>query len=981
MAYISKWVLFVLLLFVCFNSNAQWLKKSESSDDLYKEAKREIELKHYQKAINLCNKAVDISPKNLDIYLLLGRAFALAGKVDSARLELNYVLQKNPRYKDAYIYIINIETVACNYSQALEYADMGLKQYPNDRELLLKKLDIYNKEGDWLESNKLAEYLFDRYSSDAFIRSTYLDYKLTLARQYSHRGYIEIAKRAYESVLEQDPLNKEALQAVFSLDVRSGNYESSLAYTNRALQSSPTSPEFLMKKMSILDDMSRYIEAIEVCLQLIKLNPSKPEYLKSLSYLRMKAGRYYMNADPFLQFQAVLEKEPGNRDALNYVINIAQSRGLLTEALNWENAALKKYPNDRDLLAKKMNTLENMRSYGKASDIALTLYKSSPTADNKANFIELRTLAAKQYINDQEYDSSISSLNSVLFYDNKNLAAINYLVNAYAGQKKYEEAIHVIDANGLTNYPGDERLLYKKAGLLEAAQKYDVAAGISKQLYTKRRAITTNNNGKIDATTNSYLVSFVEQSILAGKQSMQYDDFYGTIPILQDVLQIQPDNVDVLNYIINLYDANKRFDSALYYCDKALESFPDNKDFKLKKSVVLADAQRYDEASVISGKLHEDYPYNLRYRNIYTDQLLGAGKLLLLQNKPDSALIFYYKALEINPNDTTALYYTINQQIATNQWDTALALVNRGHALYKDNQFFFMKRAIIFEHKEQWNDAWKAADSLQKMYPLDMKILDYDQYLYSRRLKNELGLFYLHSKIMDSTHTNINSIATVQYSRKIKHGTLTGRVNYAGRYNGTGFQFEAEAYYNLNPNWYLYGVAAYSPTTIIFPQYRFGLSLFHSFPRGWDAEIGARYLKADSGTIYSLVGSVAKEVNDFYLNLRGYYINRVLLSNASSYYYSIILTSRYYLDNRKAYFTAIAGYGTAPDDFSLNYELTRTLAYNTVSCGAGFSRQLQYRTTIGLFGTWYNEKTGVTKHGIATYRNQYDIYATLLRRF
>src|SRR5579872_894510 len=277
-----KPVLLALVFLLCAGAtaNAQWLKKTESSDDLYKEAKKEIELKHYQAAVTLLDRAVDISPKNLDIHLLLGKAFGLAGKVDSARLELNYVIKQNPKYKDAYIFLVNIESVACNYLQALEYADMGLKYYPNDRDLLLKKLDIYSKEGDWIESTKLADYLFERYSTDSYIRSVYLDYKLTLARQYSHRGYIEIARRAYEAVLEQDPLNKEALQAVFSLDVRSGNYESSLAYTNRALQSSPNSYEFLLKKVSILESMSRYVDAIAVLNKLMKLYPSNAEVQK-----------------------------------------------------------------------------------------------------------------------------------------------------------------------------------------------------------------------------------------------------------------------------------------------------------------------------------------------------------------------------------------------------------------------------------------------------------------------------------------------------------------------------------------------------------------------------------------------------------------------------------------------------------------------------------------------------------------------------
>ena len=45
----SKLALSLLLL--CTHADAQWLKKFESSDNLYQEAKREIDLKHYQKAI------------------------------------------------------------------------------------------------------------------------------------------------------------------------------------------------------------------------------------------------------------------------------------------------------------------------------------------------------------------------------------------------------------------------------------------------------------------------------------------------------------------------------------------------------------------------------------------------------------------------------------------------------------------------------------------------------------------------------------------------------------------------------------------------------------------------------------------------------------------------------------------------------------------------------------------------------------------
>ncbi len=975
-------VLCVLFILLCGGASAQWLKRTESSDDLYKQAKKEIEAKRYQRAVFLLDQAVDISPRNLDIHLLLGRAFGLAGKTDSARIELKYVIEKSPKYKDAYIYLVNIETVACNYLQALEYADMGLKQFPNDRDLLLKKLDIYSKEGDWIESTKLADYLFERYSTDSYIRSVYLDYKLTLARQYSHRGYIEIAKRSYESVLEQDPLNKEALQAVFSLDVRSGNYESSLAYVNRALQSSPNSFEFLMKKVSILEAMGRYVEAIAVVEKLMKLYPSNSEVQKLNVYLRMEGGRFYMKQDPYLQFQSVLEKQPANREALNYVTNIAISRGLLSEALGWANNALKHYPNDRELLTKKMSVLENMRQYGAASRIAEKLYKNNPSKANKQNFIELRTLAAKDYMNGQEFDSAEIALKSVLFYEHSNKAAINYLINTYTQQKRYDDVLHTID-EALTYYPGNEEYLYRKSATLEAYQHYSEAALISKQLLSKY------------PNSRKYLVAFVEQSLQASRQSMQYDDYYGTIAILQEILDKQPNNADALNYMINLHAANKNFDSSLVYADQALGFYPENRDFKLKKSSVLAEAQRYEEAIAISSDLYNNYPYNIKYRGTYVDQLCSYGKQFLAENKKDDALNQFNKALEVAPKDTLPLYYNINLLMDMTRWDDALALIARGRTLYPNNTFFLLKRAQIYENQLNWKEAYLSADTLLKITPNDVAIIDYTEYLFSKRLKNEFGFSYLHTKIIDSAGSRVNHIATVHYTRRFKNGSITGRVNYAGRFYGTGYQFELEGNYTFAKIIGLNLAGSYSPSDGIFPLYRFAGALTFYFKKGWAVEVGGRALRSEnyifapvdfSGQFVSGVLGISKEHKDMYFGLRGYVTQFTNSSNQSRLFYAGALTSRFYLNKHSDYFSTILGYGTIPDDFSRVYDLSSsfggTIRYRTVSAGAGYMKSFHYRTSLGIYGTWYNIRTGENVlTGEPVHIQQFDVFITLLRKF
>ncbi len=237
-----------------------------------------------------------------------------------------------------------------------------------------------------------------------------------------------------------------------------------------------------------------------------------------------------------------------------------------------------------------------------------------------------------------------------------------------------------------------------------------------------------------------------------------------------------------------------------------------------KKSQVLNDAGHFTEACEISTRLYNDYPYNLIYRNTYVYQLCTAGQQYMVRKDYDSALSYFNAALAISPSDTLTLYYTINGLLANNQTQAALDRIARGRFLYPNNTYFLLKRAQLYEGERRWNDAWLSMDTLLRITPFDQKMIDYADFLYNHRLRNELGFFYLHSKIIDTTANTVNSMATVQYTRRFDRGSITARVNYAGRNNGTGIQFEGEAYYNFAPRWFVFGVAGYSPGWTHFPE-------------------------------------------------------------------------------------------------------------------------------------------------------------------
>ena len=277
----------------------------------------------------------------------------------------------------------------------------------------------------------------------------------------------------------------------------------------------------------------------------------------------------------------------------------------------------------------------------------------------------------------------------------------------------------------------------------------------------------------------------------------------------------------------------------MYYADQAMHYYPENRDFQLKKSSVLAEAGRYEEAVGISGDLYGNFPYNTRYRNAYVDQLCSYGKELITENKKDDALTQFNRALEVAPKDTLPLYYTINLLMDMGKYDQALELIVRGRQQYPVNPFFLLKKAQCYENEHKYDDAWKSADSLLKLTPYDPAIVDYTEYLFSKRLKNEFGFSYLHSKIVDTASSTVNSIATIQYTRKFNEGALTARVNYAGRFTGQGFQYEGEGYYTFAKKVSLNLLAAYSPDNAVFPVWRVGGAVGFLFKKGWTAEIRA----------------------------------------------------------------------------------------------------------------------------------------------
>src|SRR5690606_33450631 len=122
-------VIIIMAIFCSTEMSAQLLNANvvkTDVDELYDEALKNTERGNYNKAIELTRRALDRYPNNVDYNLLLGRLYILTKQYKAARPYIIKVLDRSPRYRDAYFYAINMELGDGNVNQALGYANRAL---------------------------------------------------------------------------------------------------------------------------------------------------------------------------------------------------------------------------------------------------------------------------------------------------------------------------------------------------------------------------------------------------------------------------------------------------------------------------------------------------------------------------------------------------------------------------------------------------------------------------------------------------------------------------------------------------------------------------------------------------------------------------------------------------------------------------------------------------------------------------------------
>lgn len=330
----------------------------------------------------------------------------------------------------------------------------------------------------------------------------------------------------------------------------------------------------------------------------------------------------------------------------------------------------------------------------------------------------------------------------------------------------------------------------------------------------------------------------------------------------------------------------------------------------------------------------------------YLDFQLFLGRNYDLTKVKDSARYYYNYVIDRNPEYKEAFLYLINLDLEEKKYDEGVVLTNKAIDLYPDDKTFRLRRIAFFTSQNDTENEAKYLKSIRAKFPNDPEIEQLLYVLYSQINFDRVGVYYNVTTI-DRDGVGPWHLVSADYVRQRSWGSLIGRVNYARRLSSdavmsSGLQFEGESYLFAKKNNYHYIDLAFSQD-VAFPEWRIGYSYFHAFNKGWEADLGARYIiMQDNSDLKTINIGVGKYLGSYWFNLRSY------IQKEGT---SLTFTSRYYYKTKYDYITLIGGYGTSPDDRTRAAEYETRMSLRSYRLSAGFFKLIKSHYIFGILIT------------------------------
>jgi len=219
-------VLSVFLLTVN-TSSLQAQNTSLTVDEQYELARNEaFEEGDYKKARELAYLALERSPDYHGIRIFIASLYGWEGRYNKASEELKTVLEADPENRRALLSIIDIESRAENFSEALHWVSIADNYYLNDHEFLMKEAAVHNSAEDYPKAESLYRVILSSEPSSSEARLALESVRL---KQMKHTASLSYRYDRFNQILDPWSFMEFSLSRQTSL----GSVTGRIQYANR----------------------------------------------------------------------------------------------------------------------------------------------------------------------------------------------------------------------------------------------------------------------------------------------------------------------------------------------------------------------------------------------------------------------------------------------------------------------------------------------------------------------------------------------------------------------------------------------------------------------------------------------------------------------------------------------------------------------------------------------------------------------------
>ena len=255
----------------------------------------------------LANSLVTIHPEVLEAQVLKGEILWKRGNVEEARAVFLKVVSSNPRYVGAWRLAMNTDLALNQPDEAIKHGLEGLRQNPNNPELLyFTSLAYAGKEEYEVSKNMLETALNYSENENNYLRSLIYG---SLGDLYHELQMESLSDVAYDEALALDSTNVGVLNNyAYYLSVRKKDLDKAALYAKRSNELEPNTANYMDTYAWVLFQQGKYQEALKWIEEAVELNKSSAVLLEHYGDVLSKLNR---EKEAIVQWQKAIDLELG----------------------------------------------------------------------------------------------------------------------------------------------------------------------------------------------------------------------------------------------------------------------------------------------------------------------------------------------------------------------------------------------------------------------------------------------------------------------------------------------------------------------------------------------------------------------------------------------------------------------------------------------------------------------------------------------